>query len=355
MRSQNKKRSPAFVSVFMIGGLLMATVGCTPKMIVRKSPTDHNRGIRYYRPKPYLKIEPAEIAVDKNESAFVPGLVRISLVYMPDFSEEYSIEVRSGLGIANVGIKLEDGWNLTEISQELDSQTDENVEAISSLLKAAGGLIPTSERGNSAEDVSFTVPARNVPLGFYESVVGRDACDVKRLYGFRYVGFIPFAGCPIEMSGHSHALCIDSGSCLDPSACGMNASLYGLTFINGEMVFQPLEVMASTPTVSAVQSNGVKTPTSDSLSSSKSSAQELLPTPNGDGGFLATQLRAYLKSVGQSVDSVRVGSHDQFTTIQIGVPRDTPDQIIRTTVEDWMAERFSNTDSIIIEITATPL
>ncbi|TWT73238.1 hypothetical protein CA85_17060 [Allorhodopirellula solitaria] len=226
--------------LFLLAFAIMTT-GCTPKVMVRKNPDDQDCGIRYYRPKPYLKIEPAEIAVSKTESQITPGLVRISLVYLPDFSEEYSISVRSGCGIADVGIKLEDGWNLTEISQELDSQTDENVEAIGSLLSAAGGLLPTSASDRAAESVSFTVPARNVPIGFYESVVGRDACNVKRLYGFRYLGFMPFAGCPIEMAGHSHA------SCQDPGACGQHpaGSMYGLTFAGGEMVFQPLDGVRS--------------------------------------------------------------------------------------------------------------
>ena len=134
------------------------------------------------------------MAIDKNGNPFGTRLVRISLAYLPDFSEEYSIDVRSGLGIANVGIKLEDGWNLTEINQELDSQTDENTKALAEcLLTAVGDVVPTASKGENLATASFTVPARNVPIGFYESIIGLDSRGCKRLYGFRYVGFVPFA------------------------------------------------------------------------------------------------------------------------------------------------------------------
>ena len=263
--------------------------GCTPRVIVRANPTKADPGIRYYRPKPYLKIEPAEISVARDQSEIVPGLVRISLVYMPDFSEEYAIDVRSGLGTANVGIKLEDGWNLTEIDQDLDSQTDENISAVGDLLSGLGDVVPTAaDRG--ASDVSFTVPAHNVPIGFYESVIGRDGHGCKRLYGFRYVGFIPFSPCPLNMTGHDHAVCNDM--------CG---TLYGLAFIGGQMVFQPLDVMATSP-VEALDAAGdpqaTATPSGDRLP-----PEAMEPV---DLDLLAVDLRTHLLAEFGEVGEVRV-------------------------------------------------
>ncbi|TWT88050.1 hypothetical protein [Neorhodopirellula pilleata] len=330
------------------GGLVLP--GCTPKVIVRKSPTDQDRGVRYYRPKPYLKIEPAEVAVNKTQSSLVPGLVRISLVYMPDFSEEYSISVRSGCGIADVGIKLEDGWNLTEISQELDSQTDENVEAIGSLLSAAGGLIPTSAADRSAENVSFTVPARNVPIGFYESVVGRDSCNVKRLYGFRYLGFMPFAGCPVEMNGHSHA------SCQDPSLCGQHpaGSLYGLTFVGGEMVFQSLDVMAVTPAVSA-ESLSEKQPTrSDVDAEHRSSGNEpdelKPPIATVDVSQLTLELRAYLTELGVDLTMLNAEAQDGVTLVRVVLPNASAVMPVRQAIDDWLVRRYSSREPFEVQL-----
>ncbi|TWU10708.1 hypothetical protein [Allorhodopirellula heiligendammensis] len=336
------QQSHPFRIGLLLSAFLVSIAGCTPKVIVRKNPDDCDRGIRYYRPKPYLKIEPAEIAISKTETSIAPGMVRISLVYLPDFSEEYSISVRSGCGIADVGIKLEDGWNLTEISQELDSQTDENVEAIGSVLSAASGLIPTSANERTAENVSFTVPARNVPIGFYESVVGRDQCNVKRLYGFRYLGFIPFAGCPIEMNGHSHA------SCQDPGACGQHpaGSLYGLTFVGGEMVFQPLDVMAVTPAVSA-RALGDK-PSAEATTTQPTE----IDTPAGvfEPGGVETRLHAYLASLGLEVEAVHATPVGDDFHIRVTIPLDIPSHPIHEAITDWLAERYPNSESFVVQI-----
>ena len=107
-------------------------------------------GIQYYRPKPYLLVSPAGVTVSTESSdggtktVITTGesdrFVHISLQYVPDFGEEYSITVRSGLGVNNTTITLQDGRNLTSINQQLDSRFDENVKAVAELVKAAGGL-----------------------------------------------------------------------------------------------------------------------------------------------------------------------------------------------------------------------
>ena len=98
--------------------------------------------------------------------------------YLPYFSEEYSINVRSGIGKADVSFKLDDGWNLTELNQNLDSQFDENLSAVADVVKAVGGVIPTggagfAEGGYQPEKITrkWVVQATNVPLGYYEAVI----------------------------------------------------------------------------------------------------------------------------------------------------------------------------------------
>lgn len=234
-------------------GLVCALVavgiaGCTPRVRVRANPTAHDEGIRYYRPKPYLFVTSAgEITTttDKEGTSSkkeVPDerYVNIQLQYLPDFAEEYAIDVRSGFGIADVSITLEDGWNLTAINQKLDSQTDENIAAAAELIKGVtGALNPGQGRGFSG-DVSrnqtyeMKIRATNVPLGYYESVVGRDSCGRKQLYGFRYIGFMPFQSCPVAMHGNEVNCC-------------ESAALYGLVFDRGVMVFKPLGEIAGNP------------------------------------------------------------------------------------------------------------
>jgi hypothetical protein len=229
---------------------LPVLVGCTPRVLVRHNPGPQDTGIRYYRPKPYLKVEPAGVRETEGRTTTVTPsdeYVSISLEYLPDFSEEYSIDVRPGLGVAEVSIALEDGWNLTAINQTLDSQTDENIEAIAELAKAATEFVPSSsaEAAPPGSSKRFVVEATNVPIGYYESVISEDGCGRKRLYGWRYVGFLPFAACPTEMCGSQHLAC-----------SAVPSDLFGLVFRNGAMVFQRLDRIDPVPTTTRV---GVET------------------------------------------------------------------------------------------------
>lgn len=212
-------------------------LGCTPRVIVKPNPGQHARGIRYYRPKPYLAVMPFEKTVatkkaddDDGGTPVAAGVsdqyVSIRMEYLPDFEEEYAIDVRSGLGVNNTKITLKDGWNLTQIDQELDSQPDENIEAVAKLLESAGQLAtrPAMEYGGGQG--TMVVRATNVPLGYYESVLGYSN-GKKRLYGWRYVGFLPYAPCPLNAGGSQ-------------GVCCNQAELYGLVFDNGIMTFKPL-------------------------------------------------------------------------------------------------------------------
>lgn len=218
--------------------VLVVAVGCTPRVKVRKNPSQHDTGVRYYRPKPYLLVTPSgETKLDDKgkPSSVSPSdqFVSIEVRYLPDFSEEYSINVTPGLGSANVKIELADGWNLTSLNQELDTQFDENVKAIAELTKAAGGLVGTAGEGMN---INATVSARNVPIGLYEAVIGHDACGRKQLYGWRYIGFTPFATCPTFAVGSEYASCNDG-----------SLDLYGLVFENGIMTFRRLHDIQNIP------------------------------------------------------------------------------------------------------------
>ncbi len=197
----------------------LGTTGCLPRTTVHKDPGPHDKGVRYYRPKPYLLLKPM-MAKDQP----VEGYVTIEQVTLPDFSEEYSIHVCTGLGTNNTEINLEDGWNLTGLNVKLDSQFDENLRATADLVKA----VPTMA---SAADIRMPVKASNVPLGLYEAVISKGPDCTKRLYGFRYVGFMPYSSCPIEVSGLEHQHC-------------QSSVVYGLAFEDGAMVFRSLGELA---------------------------------------------------------------------------------------------------------------
>ncbi len=216
-----------------------ATAGCTPRVKICPAPGPQDTGIRYYRPKPYLLVEPAREVVTNTTRKIVSEStsdqhVQISLEYLPDFSEEYSIHVKSGLGSADVSVTLDQGWNLTALNQNLDSQFDENVKAFAELAEAVSGFVPTDQGGTSGAPPGslkkWVVPATNVPIGYYESVVGRDKSGKKRLHGWRYVGFMPYATCPLDGCGSESLNCHE-----------VPTPIFGLVFREGVMVFQPLD------------------------------------------------------------------------------------------------------------------
>lgn len=228
------------ISTMVMCAILSAVCGCLPRVSVRPNPGPCTPGIRYYRPKPYLFISPAgEKVVVEGSKTTTEGVsdkyVQIQLEWLPDFAEEYALNIRTGLGTNHTKVILEDGWKLTSVDANMDSQTDENIKAVAELISK----IPVNPGARVAEDMpnvpkdEKVVRATNVPLGYYESVLGRDKCGKKQFYGWRYVGFAPFNGCPIKTSGQD---------CMPCDAM----DLYGLVFDNGIMTFKRLPNVRAT-------------------------------------------------------------------------------------------------------------
>ena len=74
----------------------------------------------------------------------------------------------------------------------------------------------------------MAVPASNVPIGLYEAVISKGCDGKKRLYGFRYVGFMPYSACPLESCGGETRPCFDG-------------QVYGLVFDGKQMTFKLLQ------------------------------------------------------------------------------------------------------------------
>ncbi|MGV3483797.1 MAG: hypothetical protein ACO1RT_05220 [Planctomycetaceae bacterium] len=202
----------AVVALVSLAGI----TGCLPSTKIVKNPGAGDQGVRYYRPKPYLVIKP----MVSKDGLPVAGYVTIDQTIMPDYSEEYSIHIRSGVGINNTSIKLADGWNLESLNVELDSQVDDNLQAAAEVLSA----VPRLTSQDSGDMSGIPVRATNVPLGYYESVISQGCDGVKRLYGFRYVGFMPYAACPITSGG------VDATCCHEGQVYGLVFGAEGMTF-----------------------------------------------------------------------------------------------------------------------------
>jgi hypothetical protein len=128
----------------------------------------------------------------------------MDIKYLPDYNEEYSIKLRPGLGVGSLQMQLQDGWNLTSVGMQTDQQTAQILGAVASIISAVrGGGAPAGGPSKTAVPkygaMELCVEAqRDVPLGFYEPVIATDPHGRKCLFGWRYVGFMPFTGCPVE-------------------------------------------------------------------------------------------------------------------------------------------------------------
>jgi len=132
----------------------------------------------------------------------------MEIKYLPDYNEEYSIKMTPGVGTASLAIKLDDGWNLSSLNMSSDQKVAEIIGSVAQLVGAikgagaggagSGGGPKSSKMGGGGSDLFVIMDARpDVPLGFYEPIIATDPNGCKSLFGWRYVGFAPFAGCPV--------------------------------------------------------------------------------------------------------------------------------------------------------------
>ena len=211
-----------------------ALVGCASTTI-RPNPTADDKGFRFYRPKPFLYVTPVPPAEPGD-----PEFVEISLQMLPDFGEQYSVHAKAGVGVNKTKVTIDHGWNVTALQMDVDSKTDANIKAAGSLAKNLAVFAAATGQQDEKKAPSLTstarYQARNVPLGFYEAVIDRDPCGTKQMYGWRYVGFMPYGSCPVVPSGAQGQDCAAS-------------PLYGLVHEGGVMVFKQLDQIAQDPLV----------------------------------------------------------------------------------------------------------
>lgn len=140
--------------------VLLVISGCSSVKITKiDGKTPYEDGLRFYRPKPYLLVT----VVEKKPVA--------TLIWLPDKSEEYVIRQNVGWGKNEIKAKLENGWNLTEIGQLVDSQVPQTITALGSLINPIDLFV---EGGDASASVLF------------EIVYDREG----KISGVRKIGFI---------------------------------------------------------------------------------------------------------------------------------------------------------------------
>lgn len=207
--------------------------GCSFTKVV-KDPDDKDKGFRFYKSKPYLMVKPIDGAS--------PNMYSVELQHHADYSEEYSAHIYSGLGTNNTKLTFSPSGTLSETDVSVDSGASAFLTAAATLLGTTPNLLagrPPAAGGNtkSAKDgvpTPFTVKAYGVPIGLYEAVLSAGVDGRKKLYGWRYVGFLPFDQCPVESAGGVAKSCDDN-------------DLFGLVTIGNAMYFRRLADMKNEP------------------------------------------------------------------------------------------------------------
>jgi len=316
---------------------ITVVAGCIPTVRVTKNPGDCDKGVRYYRPKPYLMVTAAgQTQTTGGTTTVTPTdqYVNLDIKYLPDFSEEYTINVNPGLGVANVTISLQDGWNLTSINQNLDSKFADNLNAVANVLGkvAPGGLVKTSDEGPPGLKERISVAARNVPLGLYESVIGVDQCGKKQLYGWRYVGFAPFNACPLYPTGAESACCNDG-----------TLDLYGLVFENGVMLFKPLLKVRDISTTEASKRLEIVGVTGTAASDNPRAL-----APDQQTAVLKSKLKMQFPDT--VVDVVTFKASDVTLLVELSPTHDKPEtrQSIKVAIQKFMKDNGSPTDPTVL-------
>ncbi|MBN2588933.1 MAG: hypothetical protein JXA96_03650 [Sedimentisphaerales bacterium] len=135
--------------IFLIAIMSLVLTGCAGVTVTKITPKNDKsaKGIRYYRPWPYLLV-----SQDVNDASSL----NITTVYLPNIKENYAINTKSGLGKLDATITLEDGWKLTQYSDKTDTKIPETIQAIGTVstdtIKAILEVI-TKRNGSEKEAI----------------------------------------------------------------------------------------------------------------------------------------------------------------------------------------------------------
>lgn len=137
----------AFLVATLIGG------GCASVEVRKLDPGDKTTGVRFYRPKAYLLLNP-----DKEK-----GGCQASIVWLPDPSEEYVIHSTAGFGSATVKAQLDSGWNLVSLDSEVDNS--KIVGDVSTLAKMVSGSATASSAATTPACLHAGLYDLGIPVG----------------------------------------------------------------------------------------------------------------------------------------------------------------------------------------------
>jgi hypothetical protein len=110
---------------------LCLLTGCARVRVTHVSADDRSPGVHYYEPRPYLLVT----RVGDN--------LTNQILWLPDPSQRYLVEVCPGWGTVDGSVKLRDGWMLDTFGAKSDSKGPETITAVGGLVTA---VVKATER-----------------------------------------------------------------------------------------------------------------------------------------------------------------------------------------------------------------
>lgn len=164
-----RKRIVDGIALLVCASATVCMSGCA-SVVVKKVPPENSEsieGVRFYRPVPYLLVSEAASSESASPAAKSPirsasRFLQFTIIWMPDLSQDYTIQTKPGLGSIEFNPALEDGWKLTSLNGKVDSKAAE-------ILAAVGTVVPKA----SAKGVPEVAGHRLVP-GMYAFQFDRD-------------------------------------------------------------------------------------------------------------------------------------------------------------------------------------
>jgi len=123
--------------VCVLSILLLSWMGCASVKVEPVQPGANADGLRFFRPAPYLLVATTE-AGQSGKPGQANRKVTYQLIWLPDYSKEYRIHHTGFIGSASLKVKLDSGWQLTELGIDRDTKAPDMVKEGTGLAKALG-------------------------------------------------------------------------------------------------------------------------------------------------------------------------------------------------------------------------
>jgi nitrogen fixation protein len=146
--------------LFILWVSLCMLSGCAGVTVTKITDSTYKEGVRFYRPWPYLWVtkeatreSTAEKVNDKTKNTTTETSKNVTtdkysskIIWLPKYDEEYVVKTTGLIGSAKYNIALADGWQLTSMGMERDTQIPQTITAVTGALTGVAGLFVTGRK-----------------------------------------------------------------------------------------------------------------------------------------------------------------------------------------------------------------